>query len=359
MSSALHTALAATLAPHFDLSKSRLATLAIMIIGLANGRTVNLSHIASQFPGAAKHSSNYRRLQRFFQHVRLDQDMVAQIVVCMLNLSRSKLLALDRTNWKVGGKDVNILMLAIVTRRFRVPLMWTLLDHRGNSSTQQRIALLRRYLALFDASSIRLLLADREFIGAEWMSFLNKNNIPFAIRIKAGMRFELDNGGTWTLKTLLRNKRARTRAIIWTVGFPDMDMRLAIAAKRLKSGEWLIIATNSDNPGQALNAYRKRWAIECLFGDAKTRGLNMEDTRITDPRKISSLLAIITLAITWAYRCASRTMGRSAIKRKVHGRREKSWFRIGLDTLRNWIVNQPQKAKQAWLSTCPKQLKTS
>jgi len=255
MSSALHTTLAATLAPHFDLSKSRLATLAIMIIGLANGRTVNLSHIASQFPGAAKHSSNYRRLQRFFQHVRLDQDIVAQIVVRMLNLSRSKLLALDRTNWKVGGKDVNILMLAIVTRRFRVPLMWTLLDHRGNSSTQQRIALLQRYLALFDASSIRLLLADREFIGAQWMSFLNKNNIPFAIRIKAGMRFELDSGGTWTLKTLLRNKRARTRAIIWTASLPDIDMRLAIAAKRLKSGEWLIIATNSDNPGQALNAY--------------------------------------------------------------------------------------------------------
>ncbi len=55
----------------------------------------------------------------------------------------------------------------------------------------------------------------------------------------------------------------------------------------------------------------------------------------------------------------SRTMGRSAIKRKVHGRREKSWFRIGLDTLQNWIVNHLQKAKKAWFSSCPKQLKTS
>lgn len=359
MSSALHTALATTLAPHFELSKSRLATLAIMIIGLANGRTVNLSHIASQFPGAAKHSSNYRRLQRFFQHVRLDQDLIAQIVVRMLNLSRPKLLALDRTNWKVGSKDINILMLAIVTRRFKVPLMWTLLDHRGNSNTQQRIALMRRYLALFDAASIRLLLADREFIGVEWMDYLNKNNINFAIRIKAAMRFEPDSGGTWLISTLLRNKRARTCAVTWTGRLPEMDMCLAIVAKRLKNAEWLIIATNADNPKQALNSYRKRWAIECLFGDAKTRGLNMEDTRITDLRKISILLAIITLAITWAYRCATRIMGRSAIKRKVHGRREKSWFRIGLDTLRKWIMNQPQKAKQAWLSTCPKQLKIS
>ena len=31
-----------TLSPHFDLGKTRLETLAIMLAGLANGRTVNL-----------------------------------------------------------------------------------------------------------------------------------------------------------------------------------------------------------------------------------------------------------------------------------------------------------------------------
>jgi hypothetical protein len=44
-----------------------------------------------------------------------------------------------------------------------VPLIWTLIPGRGNSSTRQRIALMRRYLRLFDLSTIRLLLADREF----------------------------------------------------------------------------------------------------------------------------------------------------------------------------------------------------
>lgn len=47
----------------------------------------------------------------------------------MPNLQHRKCLALDRTNWKVGATDINILMLAIVTRRFHVPLMWTLLPH--------------------------------------------------------------------------------------------------------------------------------------------------------------------------------------------------------------------------------------
>jgi len=38
------------LRPHFDLSKTRLETLAVLLFGLANCRTVNLSHLASQFP---------------------------------------------------------------------------------------------------------------------------------------------------------------------------------------------------------------------------------------------------------------------------------------------------------------------
>lgn len=55
------------------------------------------------------------------------------------------------------------------------------------------------------------------------------------------------------------------------------------------------------------------------------------------------------LAITWAYRCATQTMGMKAIPRKSHGRREKSWFRIGLDALGDWIINSPKAAANAWL----------
>jgi len=54
-----------TLNPYFDLSKTRLETPTIMLAGLANGRTVNLSHLANQFPGKALHAFSYRRIQRF------------------------------------------------------------------------------------------------------------------------------------------------------------------------------------------------------------------------------------------------------------------------------------------------------
>lgn len=343
-----------TLRPHFDLSKTRLETLAVLLVGLANGRTVNLSHLASQFPGDAQHGSNYRRLQRFFQFVQLDSDIAARLVVRMLNLKRPKLLALDRTNWKLGSRDVNVLVLAIVTRRFRVPLMWVLLDHAGNSATAQRIALMERYLRLFGAASIEALLADREFIGAEWMEFLIENNISFAIRLKEDMQIRLADGRRFQFRSLLRNRR-RGAWEGWLNGMEATPAnRLRIKARRIRGGELLIVATSLDDAGRGLNLYRRRWGIECMFADAKTRGLNIEDTHITDPDKLATLLVVIALAVTWAYRCATRVMGRMAISRKRHGRREKSWFRTGLDALRNWILHQPDKAIKVWTETCPR-----
>ena len=124
MFSSLHLSVAQPMA-FFPLSKSRLDTMSVLIVGMINARTVNLSHLASQFSGSATWSSNYRRLQRFFQFVSLDQNDVAELVVSTLNLGRKKRLALDRTNWKLGRTDINILVLAIVTRRFRVPIFWS------------------------------------------------------------------------------------------------------------------------------------------------------------------------------------------------------------------------------------------
>jgi hypothetical protein len=71
-------------------------------------------------------------------------------------------------------------MPTIATRRFRVPLMWTVLDKAGNSNTDERIALMRRYLALFGAGSIQMLLADREFTGLK-MAHLSRSK-PHPLR---------------------------------------------------------------------------------------------------------------------------------------------------------------------------------
>ena len=58
-----------TLRPHFDLSKTRLETLAVLLVGLAKAGLSTLRVRQFNLRGCVEHRSNYRRLQCFFQDV--------------------------------------------------------------------------------------------------------------------------------------------------------------------------------------------------------------------------------------------------------------------------------------------------
>ena len=93
-------------------------------------------------------------------------------------------LNLDRTNSKWGKRNINILMLAIVYRGIAIPIVWTLLNKRGNSDTKERIALIQRFISIFGKDRIVNVFADREFIGEQWFTWLIEQDINFCIRVK-------------------------------------------------------------------------------------------------------------------------------------------------------------------------------
>lgn len=53
----------------------------------------------------------------------------------------------------------------------------------GNSNTRERIELFERYIRLFGIEALDCLTADREFVGEEWIKYLNVNRICYCIRI--------------------------------------------------------------------------------------------------------------------------------------------------------------------------------
>lgn len=339
------TALAEHLCRHVDLSKSRRETLGMLTVGIISSRTVNLSNVACERGAAGVAiASTYRRFQRFFQHVRLAADWAAPLIAGFAGGAEKRTLVLDRTNWKIGEKHVNILVLAVATRHSQAPLMWMVLDRAGNSGAPERIELLERYISVFGRDSIGMVLADREFIGEDWLNYLVGKDIPFTTRLRGGMLAALADGSRWRLSTLLtRPRRGRkTSATLTGVSAP-----LHLSAKTPKGGEAVIVATN--RPGHdALATYRKRWSIETMFANAKTRGLNFEDTRLTDPDKLHLLTAIIALALAWAARAARTKLGQSAPPRKAHGYLAKSYFRTGFDFIRNRLRSDPDNAVTEW-----------
>jgi hypothetical protein len=81
---------------------------------MISARTSNLSILAGERVAAAQPVTTYRRLQRLFQHADLEADRAAPIVTALAGITGPRKLVLDRTNWKTGRSEINLLVLAVV-----------------------------------------------------------------------------------------------------------------------------------------------------------------------------------------------------------------------------------------------------
>src|SRR5262249_3949142 len=132
-----------TLLDNLPWNKARIKFVARFLLALYAMRTVNLSILATAFSGTAKEESNYKRLQRFLRGFEMPYAQLALFLVKLLGVPGPYTLALDRTNWKVGTIDLNLLMLSIVDRGVGIPVVWIVLSKAGNSATRERLTLLQ------------------------------------------------------------------------------------------------------------------------------------------------------------------------------------------------------------------------
>src|SRR5262249_41962592 len=172
-----------TLLDNLPWNKARIKFVARFLLALYAMRTVNLSILATTFSGHAKEESNYKRLQRFVREFEMPYAQLAMFIVKLLGVAGPYTMALDRTNWKVGAVDLNILMLSIVYRGVGIPVVWVVLSKPGASDTSERTPVMEIFLDLFGARTIACLLGDRASVGREWFGFLKKHRIKFQMRL--------------------------------------------------------------------------------------------------------------------------------------------------------------------------------
>jgi hypothetical protein len=300
-------------------------------------KSFNLSILATAFPGRPKEYSNNKRLQRFLREFELPYAELAAFVIKLLGVPGPYVLALDRTNWKVGAVDINILMLSIVYRAVGFPVVWVVLPKAGNSDTTERETVIEVFLDLFGAPAIACLLGDREFIGKRWFRFLRRHRIKFQMRLKASTRVRNARGKFVHARRLFASTRV-DQMLVLPEARQMWGMELYLSGCYLGGGEYLILASAQYSPAPH-QEYEKRWGIETLFGALKSRGFNLEDTHLRDPERLSRLLALLAIAFTWAFVVGQWQAIVKELKLKKHGYPPKSIFRLGLNMLCRLVTN--------------------
>ena len=165
-------------------NKARVKFFVSFIIALCKVQTVCFSRLAQGFEGNARVESNLRRIQRFFAEFFVDTNLIAKLIFSLLPEKPPYRICLDRTNWKYGVANINILMVSIAYQGLAIPILWTMLPKRGNSNTFERKELIHRFLDLFGEGCIEAILADREFIGDDWFRELIHQYPPYQPRLR-------------------------------------------------------------------------------------------------------------------------------------------------------------------------------
>ncbi|MBK8154674.1 MAG: hypothetical protein IPK61_17615 [Saprospiraceae bacterium] len=108
-------------------------------------QTICLGKLCEVIPLKAKALSINRRLQRFVSEVVFNPLVLAKIIVHLCDVKGKVYLIMDRTNWKLGDSNINILMLSLSYEGKGIPLFWKFLNKRGNSNVEERIELLKQF----------------------------------------------------------------------------------------------------------------------------------------------------------------------------------------------------------------------
>jgi Transposase DDE domain len=332
MQSVFTNALSKLLSQHTGLTASRRETLSWLVLLMLRQGSVCLWRLAAHVSTSAELASVQRRFYRFFQYVTLDGVVTARIIVALLGLHGKPWgLAMDRTNWDFGRHTINFLMISVEWHGTGVPLIWMLLPKTGNSSSAERIALFDRLAEAFPDMRIAALTGDREFIGDRWMSALAERKIPFVLRLRENQYVQREGYAEMTIATIANRLKTGETSILkqpCKLGRAPDAPSLRIVILRLASDELLALATPAD-PRKALARYRARWRIETLFANLKSKGFDLEATHLIALGKLSTLMALLALAVALAAKSGSAAQARKPIPIKTHGRRAHSLFAFG------------------------------
>ena len=156
---------------------ARIKFMAFMLHALCVVQTVSLHKLAAAMPTPVERDSNLRRIQRFIAKYTLNLDLVARMIFSLPPVKTGLVLSMDRTNWKFGDFDINVLMFGVTY--IQPPVQ------KGKLQLERtRKAIIERFIRLFGSECIDCLVADRDFIGKEWVGWLNLNHIRYYIRIR-------------------------------------------------------------------------------------------------------------------------------------------------------------------------------
>ncbi|MDQ5921220.1 MAG: Tnp 1 protein [Pseudomonadota bacterium] len=323
--------------------------IANLVLLLISGSKISLTQLGiSVKKKNSQLKSAQQKIRGLLSDFPITSKIYAKAVIKLFALTSVELI-IDRTNWMFGRTDINFLVLSLRWHNIAIPIYWVMLDNNGgNSNSEQRIDLVKWFITNFATITIENIYADREFPSISFISWLihKERNINFIFRSKGSLQATDGNKKVSLSKLYNQLLHAQHRIKVERHIRRIFGNRLYISARINENGEFMFLVSNQfhDDP---FALYARRWNIETMFGNFKSKSFNIESTHITQYHRLSALFTL--MAISYCYCCKLGYIAHNIqpiTQKKIKqpdgtkiSRSEFTFFKYGFYLLKNFFDN--------------------
>lgn len=271
----------------------RVQTLASMVYAIISSKKSGIYSISSKLQGKDKQSeSRVKQVKRWLDSKWTDSrtHFACYSVPVLKSLASGGELVLSIDGSEVGRNCIS-LMLSAYYRKRAVPIACIVRQgKKGHFPEQMHIDLVASAAYLIPNGCRIVFLGDGEFSGTKLIGTLQRLDWQYVLRTK--LNRQVDFGpetapiGQASVpeghrSLFILNALSHSNAVIWHEKAFDSPIPLL---------------TNMDVGWMACLYYKKRFAIETMFSDMKSRGFNLHKAQMDNPERIEKLIIAVAIA---------------------------------------------------------------
>lgn len=306
---------------------ARLRSLAAFITGMIREKSSHLSAIGKGLLQLITAHSKTKAAKKFVYNSHIDFETyylpylkeLLKLVIPLINSRSGIFLVIDGSQM---GKHHAALMLSLVVGKRSLPIRWLVKQGgKGHFSTQNHLDLIKQSYPIFETTlapkTVVTLLGDGEFDSIDLQKFCQTNDWNYVFRT-ANNTLLYENGDCFKPKHLATPK-GQDSLFISNVEFTKQRFKGInfLLWHDKKYGDPLPLVSNLDCALDIIEAYDKRYSVECLFKDLKSTSFYLDKTRLQSAEAISNLIMIAAFAFTLIMKLG-RLYQNSPIRKYIH-----------------------------------------
>ena len=277
-----------------------LNTLTAMICGIVGSQRTNLPQVASQaLAQGILQEILIKRFSRWVNNDQITQELyflpyTEALLACFSHLPVT--LVIDGS--AVGRRCVALVISVVYKKRALPVAVLVRQGNKGHFAEEDHLELTEQVQTLIPTHQDVTFLGDGEFDGTALLKRIVLWDWHYVCRTaknslitKHGHTFQLQtrtvSQGQWQHfenVDFTQDAYGPVQAIIWWEKGYD---------------EPLYLISNISKPIQAVRLYKRRFSIETLFSDQKSRGFHLHKSHLCDPARIQRLMIPTCLAYIW------------------------------------------------------------